>query len=140
MSTREICNPPGLAPPTGKPGSASYSWVVKRGPNVFLAGMLPYNHENQVVGEDIASQIRKAFENLRIGIESVGGTLSDICMITVYTSHTDLQAEVFPEINPVYWEFFPNDPPARAVIGGVTLTRAGVFVELVASAVLRDKS
>ena len=103
---------------------------------VFLAGMLPYDRENHVVGDDIAAQIRKAFENLKLGIEEVGGSLADVCMITVYTSHTDLQTEVFPKINPVYWDFFPVDPPARAVIGGIALTRPGVYVELVATAVL----
>ena len=98
MTDRECFNPMGLAPPTGMPGHASYSWVVRRGRMVFLAGMLPYDRENHVVGDDIAAQIRKAFENLKLGIEEVGGSLADVCMITVYTSHTDLQTEVFPKI------------------------------------------
>ena len=131
-----IVNPAALAAPTGPPETPSYSWVVKRGKSIFVAGMLPYDRDNKVVGDDIASQIRQAFENLRQALEAAEATLADVCMITVYTPKTELLTEVFPKINPVYWEFFPSEPPARAVIGGIALPRPEVLVELVASAVL----
>jgi len=134
--TKTIINPPTHAAPTGPPETPSYSWVVKRGNHVYLAGMLPYDSENRLVGDDLPSQTRRALENVRDAVEAAGGTMRDVCPIVVYTTKTNLLEDVFPLINPVFWEFFPSEPPARAVIGGIALPRGNVYVELLATAIL----
>ncbi len=136
--SKTIVNPPTHAAPTGPPQTPFYSWVVKkRGEQVYLAGMLPYDSDNRLVADDLAGQTRRCMENVKDAIEAAGGTMSDICQMVVYTTKTNLLEDVFPLINPVFWEFFPTQPPARAVIGGIALPRDGaVLVELLATAVI----
>jgi 2-iminobutanoate/2-iminopropanoate deaminase len=135
-SVRLCVNPDGIAPPTGAPDTPYYSWVVKKGPLVFLSGMVPYDAKKNLIGKDLGSQARQAMSNLRTAIESVGGTLADICSITVYVPFDDLQRDVYPMLNPVVHEFFPTNPPARAVVGSVALPRKQELVQIVASGVL----
>lgn len=129
-------NPDALASPTGHPDTPFYSWVVRKGNLVFLSGMNPYDREKRLVGDDIATQARQNFENLRSGIESVDGTLADICAITIFVAASDLQRDVYPVLNPVCYEFFPADPPARVVVGGVAMPRDEILVEILGTGVL----
>jgi 2-iminobutanoate/2-iminopropanoate deaminase len=136
-SAMRICiNPEAIAPPTGAPDTPYYSWVVRKGPMVFLAGMAPYDRDKNLIGTDLRGQAWQAMANLRTGIESVGGTLADICAITVYVPYEDLQRDVYPALNSVVYEFFPTEPPARAVVGGVALPRREELVQIVATGVL----
>jgi enamine deaminase RidA (YjgF/YER057c/UK114 family) len=62
--------------------------------------------------------------------------MRDVCSLTIYVGVRDLQADVYPHVNPVCHEFFPSDPPARAVMGGVALPRPTELVMLSATAAL----
>jgi len=123
-SERFCINPTTLAPPTGAPDTPFYSWVVRRGNFVFLAGMSPYSKDKRLIGDTLREQTRQAFRNMSSAIESVGGTIKDVCSITIYVQDTDLQRDVYPQINPACHEFFADQPPARAVVGGIALPRA----------------
>ena len=129
-------NPDTLAPPTGAPETPFYSWVTRRGNLVFLAGMSPYSQDKKLIGDTLNEQTRQAFRNMSSALESVGASLSDVCSITVFVQESDLQADVYPEINPACYETFGNNPPARAVVGGVTLPRPTEKVMISAVAVL----
>jgi enamine deaminase RidA (YjgF/YER057c/UK114 family) len=119
-----ICiNPEMLAPPTGAPDTPFYSWVVKRGNFIFLAGMSPYSKDKKLVGVTMGEQARQAFRNMEVALASVGATMADVCSITIYVHENDLQRDVYPEINPACHEFFGDAPPARSVLGGVALPR-----------------
>ncbi|MEP7457347.1 RidA family protein [Phyllobacterium sp. SB3] len=129
-------NPDALALPTGAPDTPFYSWVVKRGNFVFLAGMSPYSKDKKLVGDTLGEQTRQAFRNMTSAIESVGGTIADVCSITIYVQDTDLQKDVYPHINPAVFEVFADRPPARAVVGGVALPRATEKVMISAYAIV----
>lgn len=136
MASAIHVNPEALALPTGAPNTPFYTWVVKRGNFVFLAGMSPYSKEKKLVGDSLGDQTRQAFRNMASAIESVGGTMKDICSITVYVQETDLQKDVYPQINPAVFEVFADKPPARAVVGGVALPRESEKVMISAFAVV----
>lgn len=132
-----ICiNPDMLAPPTGAPNTPFYSWVVKRGNFVFLAGMSPYSKDKVLVGDTLNEQTRQAFRNMQTALASVGATMADVCSITVYVQATDLQRDVYPQINPACYEVFGDAPPARSVLGGVALPRPTEQVMISAFAVI----
>lgn len=132
-----IClNPATLPPPTGAPASPYYSWVVRRGPMVFLAGMSPYALDKTLVGTTLGEQTRQCFANMAAAMEAVGGSIRDVCSITVYVQATDLQRDVYPEVNPVCHAVFGMEPPARAVMGGIALPRPAELVMISATAVL----
>ena len=120
---RQIVNPETLSPPTGSPDTPFYSWVVQRGDFVFLAGMSPYSKDKKLIGDTLNEQTRQAFRNMQSALASVGAKMTDVCSITLYVQETDLQRDVYPEINPACLEFFGKAPPARAVVGGVALPR-----------------
>lgn len=132
-----IChNPEALSPPTGAPNTPFYSWVVKRGAFVFLAGMSPYSKDKKLVGKTLGEQTRAAFRNMDAAMASVGGSIKDVCSITIYVQESDLQRDVYGEINPPCYEVFGNSPPARAVVGGVALPRATEMVMISGYAIL----
>ena len=132
-----IClNPATLSPPTGSPASPFYSWVVRRGPMVFLAGMSPYAQDKTLVGTTIGEQARQCFRNMAAAMESAGGSIADVCSITIHVQATELQRDVYPEVNPVCHEVFGMAPPARVVIGGIALPRPSELVMISATAVL----
>jgi 2-iminobutanoate/2-iminopropanoate deaminase len=115
---------------------AFYSWVVKRGNFVFMAGMSPYGKDKKLVGQTRHDQTRQAFRNMNAAVESVGGSIKDVCSITIYVQETDLQKHVYPEVNPVCLEMFGDQPPARAVVGGVALPRPTEMVMISGYAVV----
>lgn len=129
-------NPDALAPPTGAPETPFYSWVTKRGSFVFLAGMSPYSRDKTLIGGTLFEQAQQAFRNMRDALEAVGGSMSDVCSITVYVQESDLQANVYPQINPACREVFGDRPPARAVVGVLALPRPTERVMISGMAIL----
>jgi enamine deaminase RidA (YjgF/YER057c/UK114 family) len=133
---RQCINPDTLSPPTGAPDTPFYSWVVKRGSFVFLAGMSPYSKDKKLIGDTLNEQTRQAFRNMKAALSSVGAEMSDVCSMTIYVQEADLQRDVYPEINPACFEAFGKNPPARAVLGGVALPRPTEKVMISAYAVM----
>ncbi len=133
---RVAFNPDGLAPPTGAPDTPYYSWVVRRGNLVFLSGMSPYDKDKNLIGETLLDQTRQCFENMKISIESVGGSMSDICSIQIYVTREDLQTDVYPEVCVANYEYFPESPPARFVTSVRSLPRPTELVMISGMAVL----
>tara|TARA_B100000749_G_C18280517_1_gene404202 strand:- start:239 stop:622 length:384 start_codon:yes stop_codon:yes gene_type:complete len=108
MSIQRI-NPSKLQTPL-----AAYSQVVKKGPIITTAGLIPTNTDGSIVGEgDIKKQTTQTLENLVIALAAVGATLDDVVKTTIYLSNL----ENFKEMNEVYNKYFEKNPPARATIG-----------------------
>ncbi|MCI0652441.1 MAG: reactive intermediate/imine deaminase, partial [Planctomycetes bacterium] len=83
----------------------------------------------QLVLGGVAAETRQALENLCHVVGAAGGRLDQIVKTTVYLR--DLGT--FAEMNRIYAEYFPKDPPARATIG-VSALPAGAAVEIEAIA------
>jgi len=94
------------------PGGA-YSQCIRTGNFVFLAGMIGVDADRRVVGDDVASQTRRALENMRACLQTAGATLTDVCSVTAFLEHADRD---FATYNQVYQEFFPTQPPVRATV------------------------
>jgi enamine deaminase RidA (YjgF/YER057c/UK114 family) len=61
-----------------------------------MAGMSPYGEDKKLVGQTLQDQTRQAFRNMNAAMESVGGSIKDVCSITIYVQETDLQKNVYP--------------------------------------------
>jgi enamine deaminase RidA (YjgF/YER057c/UK114 family) len=133
---RTTLNPPGLAPPNGSPETPFYSWISRKGNVICFSGMTPYDENKNLAGSDFSSQVAQVFANLRTALAAAGASPDDVVQITVYTSLTDLQADVYPPMNKCVNETFGNSPPARATIGGLALPRENDLIELSAIAVV----
>jgi 2-iminobutanoate/2-iminopropanoate deaminase len=107
----------------------SHASVV--GDLVFAAGTLGTGPAGRLVEGGIGPETRQTLENLRAILREVGADLGDVAKVSVYL--TDMAD--FGEMNRVYSEFFPPDPPppARITLGVAALALgAKVEIELVA--------
>ena len=103
-----------------------YSHAVRTGDLLFCSGQVPLDPETgDIVGETPAEQARQCLRNLEAIARAGGATLADAVRVGVFL--VDMGA--FAEVNEVYAEFFPSDPPARAAIGVAALPR-GAQVEM----------
>ena len=103
-----------------------YSHGVQANGLLFCSGQIPLDPATgEIVGDTPAEQARRCLENLQLVCEAAGTTLERAVRCTVYM--TDLSA--FAQVNEVYAEFFPSEPPARAAVGVAALPK-GAQVEI----------
>ncbi|MEZ0289970.1 MAG: RidA family protein [Sulfolobales archaeon] len=90
-----------------------YSQAIQVGNLVFISGQLPIDPDTgDLVREPFARAVEIVLRNISEILREVGGDLSNIVKITVYT--TDLGR--FNEFNEVYKKFFREPYPARSVV------------------------
>jgi len=98
----------------------TYSQAVKVGNTVYLSGQIPLDPSTMtLVNGNIEKQIATVFENLSAVCQAAGGTLEDICKLTIYL--TDLNH--FPTVNEVMERYFEKPYPARAALGVAALPK-----------------
>ena len=110
----------------------TYSQAIKVGNTVYLSGQIPLVPETmEVVQGDMASQIRRVFDNLQAVAQAADGSLADLVKLNIFL--TDLSH--FALVNEVMAEYFQQPYPARAAVGVASLPK-GVPVEMDAIMVL----
>lgn len=89
-----------------------YSQAIQAGEFLYVSGQIPVDPATGEIPGDVSLQAKRSLENLKAVVEAGGYTLSDIVKTTVFA------AEIwdFEEINTVYAEYFPNNPPARSFV------------------------
>lgn len=111
-----------------------YSQGVKYGDFVFISGQIPIHPAtNKLVEGDIAEQTRQCLENIKNILESTGGSLFNVLKTTIYLASLD----DFEEMNKVYGEYFPHDPPARSTVEVARLPK-GAKIEIEAIAYIPE--
>jgi len=90
-----------------------YSQAVRSGQTVYLSGQIPLDPATGALVEgDIATQARRAFDNLKAVCEAAGGSLEGVVRLGLYV--TDLGD--FATVNAVMAEYFSAPYPARSTI------------------------
>ena len=90
-----------------------YSQGIKSGNLVFTSGQIPMNPKTgELVNGDFKSEISQVLTNLNGVLKSGGSSLKKAIKLTVFL--TDLS--YFPQVNEVFKEFFPENPPARSAV------------------------
>ena len=100
-----------------------FSDAVRTGNLLFLSGQVGIRDGK--VAEGIEAQTRLTLENIRAVLARAGATLEDVVKVTVFI--TDMA--LWPAMNEVYAEYFPNDQPARSSIGAA-LAQPAFLVEM----------
>ena len=91
----------------------TYSQGIKSGNLVFTSGQIPINPETgELINGDFKSEISQVLTNLNAVLKSGGSSLKKAVKLTVFL--TDLS--YFPQVNEVFKEFFPENPPARSAV------------------------
>lgn len=111
------------------PAVGPYSQGVKVGHFLYLAGQIPLNPAGELQQGDIVIQTVQVLENVKALLAEAGMCPADVVKTTVFI--TDLAN--FAEMNRVYAEYFPVNPPARSTIQVAALPKgADVEIEVVA--------
>ena len=91
----------------------TYSQGIKSGNLVFTSGQIPLNPKTgELINGDFKMEISQVLTNLNAVLKSGGSSLKKAVKLTVFL--TDLS--YFPQVNEVFKEFFPENPPARSAV------------------------
>jgi enamine deaminase RidA (YjgF/YER057c/UK114 family) len=100
---------------------------------VFTAGACPLDDQGRVVAPgDIAAQMRRALDNLRVALEECGAAVRDVLKTTVYVSSARRE-DLVVAWNEVAAAFGDHDPPST-LLGVTVLGYPGQLVEIEATA------
>jgi 2-iminobutanoate/2-iminopropanoate deaminase len=115
----------------GVPRIGHFSHVVEAAGLVFLSGQTGEDRTSgEIVTGGIREQCRQLLDNAGHLLGQVGLTYDDVVKVTVYLVDLDERKDM----NEVYRERFPVDPPARVTIGVANLGRtARVEMDFVAA-------
>ena len=104
---------------------------IRAGNYIFVSGMGPVDPGTggRNLGP-IAEQIRQTLRNMAHMLESAGSSLDRIVKMTVVLA----AAGDYDEMNQVWREFFPVDPPARTTCALQLSNGNGVEIECIALA------
>jgi len=110
-----------------------YSAAVIAGDMVYVSGNLGLDPETgEFVPGGIEAETRQALMNLSAVLEAAGTSLANVVKTTVFLQDMG----EFGQMNAVYAEFFPSEPPARSAVEVVKLPKGGV-VEIEAIVILK---
>lgn len=130
MAIIDRINPQGIPDPLNR-----YSHVVKAGNLIFIAGQVSADSEGNIIGVgDIEVQSHQVYANLRVAVESVGGTPANIVRTTTYIVNRDL----IPGMRAARNEFFDGILPTTTLLVVAGLGRPELLIEVDAIAVLED--
>ena len=119
---KECINPGGIAP------ALPLTHAVRANGFVFISGQLPVSALGELA-ETFEAQLRQVLSNLDAALQAAGSSLQKVVKTTVFLK--DLND--FAELNRIYGEAFPSDPPARSAFEVARLPRdALVEIEAIA--------
>ena len=115
-----------------------FSQVVITDPGklVFISGQTAWDAQEELIGGyNLESQTRQALSNLKIAIESAGGTLENIVMLRIYkVDYKPSDGKVISSL--LKQTFGDENPPASTWISVHGLANPGFLIEIEAQAVL----
>ena len=110
----------------------TYSQGIKTENFIFTSGQIPINPQTgNLKTDDIKAEIRQVLDNLNAVLEGSGSALQSTVKLTVFV--TDLG--YFSEVNEVFKEYFPENPPARSAVQ-VSALPMGARIEIEAIGVV----
>lgn len=132
-----------LISPKNHCGGASHSTTqaVRAGNLIFVGGQMSLDEQGQVVGTDITTQARNAFEALKRVLAEAGATMADVVKHNIYFQCEGDEAAVakfMDELNAVRCPYFTAPGPTTTETR-VGLERKGALILIDAWAVVGEK-
>jgi enamine deaminase RidA (YjgF/YER057c/UK114 family) len=122
--TRYAINPPQLKDAR----NIGYNHAIIDGETFYMAGQVAMDDDSNIVGDDIGTQARKAYENVEILLEAIGKTLADVAKVTTHI--VDPKSHYYDGYKDVYWEMFDEPYPCHTVLGHEQLANDDYLVEI----------
>ena len=114
-----------------------YNHAIIDGETFYMAGQVAMDADSNVVGDDIETQARKAYENVEILLETIGKTLADVAKVTTHI--VDPHTHYYEGYKKVYWETFDEPYPCHTVLGHGQLANENYLVEIEVEVPLTDE-
>lgn len=107
-----------------------YSQAIKANGFLFASGQIPLDPvSGQIVYGGIETQTYQVLNNIKAILEREGLTFAHVVKTSVFLK--DL--EDFAQMNAIYAEYFPTEPPARACVQVARLPKdVSVEIEVIA--------
>lgn len=123
--------------PPGWPRPKGYAaGVAARGTLVFISGQIGWNEREEIVGADLAAQVRQALSNVLAILAEGGGAAEHLARLTWYVTDRDEYVAARAAIGSAYREVIGRHYPAMAVVEVSRLVEPGAKVEIEATAVI----
>jgi 2-iminobutanoate/2-iminopropanoate deaminase len=104
-----------------------FSSVVRAGNTLYVSGHVPIEPETKnITSGGIGPQTRQTLENLKRTLALAGATLDNVVKVNIFL--TDMSE--FKEMNAIYKEYFPSEPPARTTVGTPALSNPEMRIEI----------
>ncbi|MDX1747612.1 MAG: RidA family protein [Halobacteriales archaeon] len=127
--TRTEILPEGLYDSTER----QYVHAVVADGSLYMSGQIATDADGNLVGDDIETQTRQAFENVGHILEEVGVGFEDVVKVTSYLA--EVQAD-YDGYKSVFAEFFDDPLPCHTMLGIAELALEGALVEIEVEVVL----
>ncbi|MCV7108798.1 RidA family protein [Mycolicibacterium chitae] len=114
----------------------TYSYGVRAGDTLHIAGMVSFAADGAIVGEgDIEAQAEQAMKNMKAVVEAAGGSMDDIVRTTTYL----VDVADAPIASAARARYFTGPvKPTHTVVGVAALGRPAFLIEIEATAYLGD--
>jgi enamine deaminase RidA (YjgF/YER057c/UK114 family) len=130
-----------IAPGRDDRGSLTGTQAVRVGNLIFVGGQMSLDEHGLVVGSDIRTQARNAFEAMKRVLADAGATMADVVKHNVYYHCDGNDAELtefMNDLNDVRKRYF-SDPGPTTTETRVGLDREGALIMVDAWAVVGEK-
>lgn len=114
--------------------SRFYSPAVDAGDYVYISGQGPRRLDGTVPA-NFNEQVRQALDKVKAIVESAGLTMENVVYTQVYLQ----DIHQYGAMNQAFAEYFPKNPPARAVLGVAGIPEPPIQISAVAVRSLKDK-
>ncbi len=116
--------------------SIGYNHGIVTNGTFYMAGQVAMNSDGEIVGDDIETQARTAYENVGILLDAIGKGFSDIAKVTTHI--VDPHERYYDGYKEVYWETFDEPYPCHTVLGVHQLAHEEYLVEIEVEVPLSD--
>lgn len=131
----KVITPKGFGPPLGL---YSHGMVAPGGELIVVAGQVGTTADGRVPGNDVVSQTRQAFDNVRAVLQAAGAGMGDVIRLQTFLTRADDISGFMKARQDIFPEYFPTGAyPPNTLLVVSRLVRPDLLVEVEAMAVRR---
>ena len=116
--------------------SIGYNHAVIENGEFAMAGQVAMDANGEIVGDDIETQARRAYENVGHLLGAIGKDFPDVTKVTTHI--VDPHSNYYDGYKNVYWETFSEPYPSHTVLGAHQLAHEDYLVEVEIDLALTD--
>ena len=119
-------------------GMYSHGMVATGGELVVVAGQTATTPDGRVSGQDIVSQTRLVFENVRVVLQAAGATMGDVIRLQTFLTRAEDIPGFMKARQDLFREYFPTGAyPPNTLLVVSRLVHPDLLVEIEAMAMRR---